>query len=215
MHKADERCVRRVLLVEPDAHRRGVLQLRLECVEPLAVAFALTGVEALVALRRERFDLVIASSHLADSDAIAVCQRVHVTCPNLPMIIYVDNMDTTFERDALRAGAFACLDIKTAESEWQAALLAVWHGLVICHRETIGRLTGRVKSEPASLPELTSREIEVIELLIAGLSNAEIAARLGVSSRTVSSHVSHILSKLDVKRRTAAVALWLHYYPQH
>ena len=60
-------------------------------------------------------------------------------------------------------------------------------------------------AERAARPALTPREVEVLELVRRGLRNREIAASLGVSEETVQSHVKHILAKLEVPDRTAAI----------
>ena len=83
--------------------------------------------------------------------------------------------------------------------------LGVWMGsrLVRKKRESVGQFVMN-ESARAHLG-ITSREIEVLALMSAGHSNEEIARRLFLSLHTVKSHVSHILSKLDVSRRTQAI----------
>lgn len=67
----------------------------------------------------------------------------------------------------------------------------------------------RVSANPTALQQLTPREAEVLELMVEGLSNAEMAARLVVSLPTVKSHVASILRKLGVRDRTQAVVVAL------
>lgn len=67
----------------------------------------------------------------------------------------------------------------------------------------------RVSADPAALEQLTPREAEVLELMVEGLSNSELAARLFVSLPTVKSHVASILRKLGVRDRTQAVVVAL------
>jgi DNA-binding NarL/FixJ family response regulator len=59
------------------------------------------------------------------------------------------------------------------------------------------------------MPALTARELQILEMLVDGGSNSEIAETLFISPRTVSVHVTHILEKLDVENRSAAVAFAL------
>jgi NarL family two-component system response regulator LiaR len=73
----------------------------------------------------------------------------------------------------------------------------------------VRELHGAWRDEPNAFRELSDRELEVLKLIAAGLSNAEIAGRLYVSEKTVKSHVSNILGKLHLADRTqAAVYAW-------
>ena len=130
---------------------------------------------------------------------------------------------TTFDSDeyvyeALRAGASGFL-LKDAPAEQLiAAIRSVAAGDALIDpavtRRLIGRFTRALRPVPeqdAVVPErlaaLTSRELEVLRLIAAGLSNAEIAARLVVEESTVKTHVGRLLTKLDLRDRVQAVVL--------
>jgi DNA-binding NarL/FixJ family response regulator len=72
----------------------------------------------------------------------------------------------------------------------------------------VGVLAAQAQSaDPGPVDELTARELEILELVDAGLSNKEIAAHLAIEVATVKNHVHHILEKLGVHRRAEAVAV--------
>jgi len=73
----------------------------------------------------------------------------------------------------------------------------------------LGNLEGSGSSQDNTVAPLTPREYEVLQLLVDGRTNPEIANELFISPRTVSVHVTHILEKLNVENRSAAVALAL------
>jgi DNA-binding NarL/FixJ family response regulator len=134
---------------------------------------------------------------------------------------------TTFADDAsimgaLRAGARGYLTKDAGRAEVAAAVRAVARGQTTLAAEVGDRVisglteaapAGEVEAEPADLryrfPELTPREREVLELIGAGLSNAEIAGRLFVSVTTVKTHINSIFSKLSLRDRAQAIALVL------
>lgn len=128
-------------------------------------------------------------------------------------------MLTTFDRDdflfqALAAGASGFL-LKTAEAEQLIdAVTALAKGEGLLSPEVTRRVIERSVSGPEAaaptapeLEALTEREREVLNLVASGLSNAEIAGRLVVGEATVKTHVSNLLTKLDIRDRIHAV-IW-------
>lgn len=126
-------------------------------------------------------------------------------------------MLTTFDRDdflfqALAAGASGFL-LKTAEAEQlidAVTALAGGDGLLspeVTRRviERSVRSPGTTTSAPPELELLTDRELEVLHLVATGLSNAEIAGKLFVGEATVKTHVSNLLTKLDIRDRIHVV----------
>jgi DNA-binding CsgD family transcriptional regulator len=92
---------------------------------------------------------------------------------------------------------------------WPADRPGAWYGMSVipCRERAMPSICGIVTARPdVELHDLTRREVEVLTLMAEGLSNAEIAERLVVSTRTVSKHVERILCKLDVASRGAAAA---------
>jgi DNA-binding NarL/FixJ family response regulator len=158
-------------------------------------------------------DVVLMDIRMPDMDGIEATRHITHQEPDRPRVLMLTTFDLDeYVYDALRAGAsgFLLKDV-TAERLIDAvriiaggeALLAptVTRRLI---SEFAQRPTRRLEAPPA-VDELTQREAEVLRLLAAGLSNAEIAGRLVVTEETVKTHVSRILSKLGLRDRTQAV----------
>ena len=122
-----------------------------------------------------------------------------------------DGMTPAASAEALRAGIRAALPGDISPGQLVAALQAVASGLLVLHPShaeeglAAGSAPARALDELAE--SLTSRELEVLQMLAAGLSNKEIAARLNISEHTVKFHVASILGKLGAASRTEAVSL--------
>jgi DNA-binding CsgD family transcriptional regulator len=96
---------------------------------------------------------------------------------------------------------------------WPGVARGAWYGMSVipCTEREMPSISGVVTARPdVAVHELTRREVEVLTLMTEGLSNAEIAGRLIVSSRTVSTHVERILVKLGASSRSAAAARAIH-----
>jgi len=127
--------------------------------------------------------------------------------------VLVLGIEWTPERlqDALKAGVAGCVTKNVDVAALAAAVHAVASGHVVISPELLVYLAAPpelLATVPAGiLAKLTTREIDVLELLAEGMSTSEIAAQLGVSSATVKSHVSHVLTKLGVRNRVQAALI--------
>jgi DNA-binding NarL/FixJ family response regulator len=207
----------RILLVDDQALVRRGFRMILE-IEPglEVVAEAQDGLEAIDAAARVRPDVVVMDIHMPKLDGIESMRRMHEALDPAPRVLVV----TTFDDDerlegALRAGASGYL-LKNAPPEQlvdAVRAVASGDGLLspqVTRRVIAGFTTGAAPSAGRAdlqvrLDDLTEREREVLQLVATGLSNAEIAARLFVSTGTVKTHVARILTKLGLRDRIQAV----------
>jgi NarL family two-component system response regulator YdfI len=143
---------------------------------------------------------------LWDADASLAGAPVEPILPetgSVPFIAVTQNADSG-ER-ALRAGARGYLHPQSPAETFAAAIMAAAEGLLVMD-PTVAEWTREGTAPIEAAPDdLTPREMEVLYLLAEGLSNKEIARRLGISDHTVKTHVDAILSKLDAHSRTEAV----------
>jgi two-component system, NarL family, response regulator YdfI len=130
---------------------------------------------------------------------------------DVSVVILSDGMPSGASAEALRAGIRAALPGDISPEQLAAALQAVASGLLVLHPSHANEGLPASSAPPRALDELaeslTRRELEVLQMLAAGLSNKEIAARLTISEHTVKFHVASILGKLGAGSRTEAVSL--------
>jgi DNA-binding NarL/FixJ family response regulator len=177
------------------------------------VGEAFDGVEALELARRQRPEVLLMDIRMPRMDGLEAT-RLLVSQPGLTTRVLIL---TTFEIDeyvfeAMRSGASGFL-LKTAppaELLRAVRLVAVGDALLspsITRRliAEFARVSRRPTEPPTELQTLTEREREVLRLMAAGLSNAEIAQTLFLGEATVKTHVARILNKLDLRDRVQAV----------
>lgn len=127
------------------------------------------------------------------------------------VVIVGDGISSALSAEALRAGIRAALPGDTSPEQLVAALNAVTNGLLVLHpshvKEVLPPGSAPVRALDDLAETLTRRELEVLQMLAAGLGNKEIAARLSISEHTVKFHVGSILGKLGAGSRTEAVSL--------
>jgi DNA-binding NarL/FixJ family response regulator len=130
---------------------------------------------------------------------------------DVSVVILGDGMTSAASADALRSGIRAALPGDISPDQLVAALEAVASGLLVLHPSHASEGLPASSAPSRTLDELveslTRRELEVLQMLAAGLSNKEIAARLNISDHTVKFHVASILGKLGAASRTEAVSL--------
>jgi DNA-binding NarL/FixJ family response regulator len=204
--------VTRVLIADDDdLMRAGLVELLTADPTIEIVGQASTGRQAVERAGRLAPDVVLMDVRMPDLDGIAATRELSRMAPAARVLIL-----TTFEQDdyifgALRAGAAGFLLKGVPAEDLQRAVRAVAAGDSWLDPGVTGRVLAAYREgvAPARLgPELdllTPREREVLSLIGAGLTNAEIAGHLVLGEGTVKTHVGHIFAKLDVRDRAAAV----------
>jgi DNA-binding NarL/FixJ family response regulator len=168
------------------------------------VAVAADGHQAVRETVIHQPDVVLMDLQMPGADGFAAMRELATAAPTVAVCVLTmfDDDDSLFA--AMRAGARGYL-LKGAEQDDIArAVRGIAGGEVVFGPGVAQRVLGHLTS---ALPDLTSRERAVLDLLAAGVPTAIIAARLGVASKTVSNHVSNILTKLQVTDRTQAAVV--------
>ncbi len=179
--------------------RQGLVSL-LNVVEGMeVVGEAADGVEAIAQYRKHQPDITLIDLRLPRLSGVDAIQRIRMESPQARFIVL-----TTYDGDediyrALKAGAKAYLLKGMTADELITAIHAVHAG-----KSHIPPAIAEKLAERMGVEELTPREMDVLEQIVAGKSNKEIADELGVSEATVKTHINSLLGKLGVTDRTQA-----------
>ena len=143
------------------------------------------------------------------AEALSRVSRAFETLRDLPhappLMLLLTEPGGAWTPQIRRAGVRAVMPVDAPAAELTAALRAVSQGLVVLHPDAI-RAAATVSSlDTHAHGDLTSRELEIVDMMTEGLSNQMIARRLGISRHTVKFHVASILGKLRASTRTEAV----------
>ena len=155
-------------------------------------------------------DVVLMDMVMPDMDGATATRLIRKQSPLIQVIALTSFKEEILVQSALQAGAIGYLLKDVSVDELAQAIRAAHAGRTTLSPEAAQALVHAASQPPAPGIDLTERERAVLALMVEGLNNTQIAARLTVSPSTVKSHVSNILSKLAVASRTEAVTLALH-----
>lgn len=190
----------RVIVVDDQAVVRQGFAALVNTVPDMAViAEGTNGRQAVELYRQHRPDVVLMDLRMPDMSGVEAIAAIRQEFATARIIVL-----TTFDGDediyrSLQAGAQGYLLKDVFFDELEEAIRTVHAGRRRIPDTVAEKLAGRVRGS-----DLTGRESEVLELIVRGKSNKDIAATLGISEATVKSHVNNILSKLGVTDRTQA-----------
>ena len=172
----------------------------------LSGSVALDGIVS--AIEESLPHVLVVAVRANDPDPFRVVATAKALHPELRVLAIADVASVVDLREAVIAGVDSFLLSDAGRADIRDAVTATARGERVVSPEVAMQLAGSWRSEPGSddPSPLTPRELEVLQLLTEGLTNAEIGERLGLSSRTIKTHVQNLLAKLDVPDRTGAVA---------
>jgi DNA-binding NarL/FixJ family response regulator len=208
----------RVLLVDDHAVVRQGLRMFIELQNDMdVVGEGTNGLEAVDLAARLEPDVILLDLQMPHMDGVEATRKILENRPQACVLILTSFGEDDKVFPAIRAGAQGYLLKDIQPGELVQAVRQACQGKAQLHPDITRRLMAAVagtapaaaKPVPVSqdLQALTEREREVLDLIARGLSNREIAGRMVISEKTVKTHVSNLLNKLDLPDRTRA-AIW-------
>jgi two-component system NarL family response regulator len=195
----------RLILADDHALVREGLSLILNTVPDMTiVAHASTGEEAIDLFLKHEPDLLLLDIHMPGEGGLNAVKRILKNRPHARILILTayDTEEEIYRSMLAGAGGYILKD--TPPDELISAIRTVASGQRFMSRSAGAKLAGRIGA-----PELTNRELVILQCVASGRANKEIADQLGVSEGTVKSHVNKIMRKLGAVSRTDAALVGL------
>jgi DNA-binding NarL/FixJ family response regulator len=202
----------RILIADDHPLFRQGLRTVFEATDDLVVAAeASDGAEAVRFALAEQVDVALLDINMPGTDGIEAARQLHRRAPDVRVLMLTMFRDDASLFTALRAGARGYVLKDADRADLIRAVRAVAQGEAIFSPAIASRVLDFFSAQhpsvsPEAFPMLSARERDVLHLLAGGLSNPEIAARLGLTRKTTSNYVSAILTKLQVSDRSQAAA---------
>jgi two-component system, NarL family, response regulator LiaR len=209
----------RVLLVDDHAVVRQGLGMFIAMQKDMeVVGEGSNGIEAVALSARLDPDVILLDLLMPQMDGVEATRRILENNPQARVLILTSFGEDDKVFPAIRAGAQGYLLKDIQPGDLVQAIRETYQGKAQLHPDVARKLMIAIASEahseepkpapvPKELQELTEREREVLEYIARGLTNREIAEKMVISEKTVKTHVSNLLDKLDLEDRTRA-AIW-------
>ena len=153
-------------------------------------------------------------------DELKVLPRIHAKSPRTKILLLAEYFEEDFIARALQDGVHGCMLTTTSTAELVKVIRAIHAGEFWVQRKLLTRVVknlrqrvDKLEGSPSELRGvLSDREHEVVFWAVQGMTNKEIAAQLGISAKTVKTHLQNVFKKLNVRRRVQLSALFLASY---
>jgi len=198
----------RLLIVSPSPLARSGLETLIRPMLETTVVGSGPLSEAASLAGQLQPDVVVVDAGPGDPADLEPIRDLALAQPGLPIVVLA--LDTADQAAALHLGAAALLPSSIDAESLRAAILAAARGLITIARPDLAALLPQEADARAAASTMieapTRRELDVLQLLAQGLTNRQMAERLGVSEHTVKFHVTALLGKFDARTRAEAVA---------
>ncbi|MBC7503243.1 MAG: response regulator transcription factor [Herminiimonas sp.] len=191
----------RIVIADDHTIMREGLKRILDTAEDIeVVGEAVDGFEALAHARRGGFDLLLLDLSMPGRSGVELIRQIKDEMPKLPILILTMHEEEQYAVRAIRAGARGYLTKESAGTQLLSAIRKVASGRPYISQEVAEQLAIDAMPANEELPhkQLSNREFEVFSLLVSGKSISEIADLLHLSAKTVSTHKTRILFKMDM-----------------
>ena len=201
----------RVLLVDDHVIVRSGLRNLLTSVADTEISEGANGREALLRLRQDRPDLVLLDLNLPGIGGLELLRRMLVEDKTARILVLSMHREPLYVARAMELGARGYLSKNASAEEVLAAVRRVAEGGRYIENEIAQELALQAVSPGDGLQDLTGRDLEIMRLLVEGMSLAQIADALGIGYKTVANACSHIKAKLGVTRTNDLVRIAMRF----
>ena len=200
----------RVVLADDHALvREGTAELLERAGGIRVVGQAADGVEAVRLVQTLRPDVLLLDLALPGLDGLEVARRTRATSPSTAVVALTAHDEQAYVLAMLEVGATGYLSKASRGQEVVHAVRAAAAGETVFSPTIASSVTQRALGVGGRLASLTPRELDVLRAAARGLGNKQIGAELGLSARTVQTHLTSVFAKLGVSSRTEAILLAL------
>lgn len=172
------------------------------------VGSATDAFAALDFLKKNEVDVVLLDINLPEISGLDLCQDLKKQFPGLKILGLSTFKERSYINRMISQGASGYLLKSTSREELSEAIMQAYRGRIYLNSE-VAKIMAQSDSSKESIPVLTSREKEVLELIAAGMTNQQIAEKLFISPLTVDSHRKNLLAKLEVKNTALMIKVAL------
>lgn len=198
----------RVLVVDDHRHVHDAVELALASVDEfVVVGHGSNGEEALQLCETLQPQVILMDVVMTGMNGIEATQRIHQQYPEIMILALSSYDDDTSIREMLSKGAVGYIPKDTIARSLVSAIQSVVDGNTVLPASTRNLVMRTQEMVALADFDLTDREVEVLQLVAEGLTNAQIAAQLYISQSTVKFHLSNLLRKMDVETRAEAIVL--------
>lgn len=199
--------IRCFLVDDHEVVRQGVRMLLEADGDIQVVGEAACAADALPRIAAQRPDVAVLDVRLPDGSGVEVCREVRSQLPSVACLMLTSYSDDEALFEAIMAGAAGYALKQIRGTELVNAVRKVATGASLLDPALVGRVMERLRNPPLPderLARLTDQERRLLDLIGEGLTNRQIANRMGLAEKTIKNYVSNLLSKLGMERRTEA-----------